>query len=183
MGQKIGTVLFKSKGCQHKIVNFAETYHILSLAYLKIPDEELVSRAEQIGIFSNLDIAELSSDYTRLFIGPYKLLAPAWESVYRSADRLVCQQSLLEVKELYREAGLVLNTGNFLDDHIGIELEFMSYLYKNNINELKEKFIREHLIKWVPLFCNDIIKHAQTSFYKDLALFTKDIIDNSLFRL
>lgn len=63
------------------------------------------------------------------------------------------------------EAGLVLNT-RFLDDHIGVELEFMSYLYRHSMKELKEKFVNEHLIKWVPDFCNDVVKHSQTSFTK-----------------
>lgn len=136
----------------------AEIYHNLSSGFLKTPDDE-----------------SLKSDYMKLFVGPYKLLAPPWESVYRSAFHLVCQEPFLEVRKLYREAGLVLNK-DFLDDHIGIELEFMSYLTKNNMNELKERFVNEHLIKWVPDFCDDCLKHAQTSFYKELALNTKNLI-------
>lgn len=86
--------------------NLAEVYHVLSLAYLKLPDEEVISQVNTyLGISSNCDITELKSDYTRLFIGPYKLLSPPWESVYRSRLKLVCQEPLLEVKKYIWKQG------------------------------------------------------------------------------
>ncbi|MEK6645679.1 MAG: molecular chaperone TorD family protein [Candidatus Firestonebacteria bacterium] len=154
-----------------------QVYHILSLSFLKIPDEQLIADVQDvIDISSDADVFNLKMDYTQLFIGPHKLLAPPWESVYNSPLKLVCQEPLLEVRKFYRDAGLVLNTQNYLDDHIGIELEFMSYLWKYNLSEAKNTFVQEHLAQWVPDFCNDVIKNAKTAFYRDIALFTKNII-------
>ena len=45
-------------------------------------------------------LAELRDEYTRLFVGPDKLVAPPWESVYRGEDAMLFQEVTLEVREI-----------------------------------------------------------------------------------
>lgn len=44
----------------------------------------------------------LCSAYTKLFIGPAKLPAPPWESVYATGEPLLFQESTLAVRDAYR---------------------------------------------------------------------------------
>jgi hypothetical protein len=53
-----------------------------------------------------LDVDALVSDYNHLFVGPAKLLAAPWESVYVDRERMLFQRTTLEVKSWYERFGL-----------------------------------------------------------------------------
>ena len=42
--------------------------------------------------------------------------------------------------------------------------------------KMEKKFINDHLIKWIPSFCDKIIAQSELSFYGDLAEVTKEFI-------
>lgn len=135
---------------------------------------------------------ELKSEFARLFLGPKRLLAPPFESVYLSPRKRMMGEETMEVRQIYNKMGMeVLAFGSLPDDHIGFELEFMYYLCfrviesinnKDSIPEItkfvetQELFIRDHLIKWVPEFCKDIIMNTNLEFFKELARFTEKFI-------
>ena len=74
-------------------------------------------------------LPDLRWDYTRLFIGPGHVLAPPWESVYRSRERLLFDQATLDVRQAYARFGLQAPRLNHEpDDHLGLELAFMFHL-------------------------------------------------------
>jgi TorA maturation chaperone TorD len=50
-------------------------------------------------------IDNVRTDYSRLFIGPGKVITPPWESVYFSVERLTFQRETLQVREWYRRFG------------------------------------------------------------------------------
>ena len=52
-------------------------------------------------------LEEAKDEYTRLFIGPMSLVAPPWESVYGQKDAMLFQESTLEVRNTYRQYGLI----------------------------------------------------------------------------
>jgi len=126
---------------------------------------------------------QLHWDYTRLFIGPYKLLAPPWESLYLSEERLLFQESALQVRSAYAKYGFrPSHYQREPDDHLGLELDFMYQLAhqdEENFNDEKEQFIEvlldsrsfleTHLLNWVPLIAKDIVQHAHTDFYRGMA--------------
>ena len=113
----------------------------------------------------------VKSEYTRMFIGPSGLIAPPWESVYRSKERVIFQASTLRVRNAYRAQGL-LTTGypRIADDHIAIELDFMSKLAQRALDafvagnlegartalDASSQFLDEHLLQWLP----DFVSHA-----------------------
>ncbi|MBI2252308.1 MAG: molecular chaperone TorD family protein [Armatimonadetes bacterium] len=190
-------------------------YDLLSSFFKEVPQAEFILKLKDEKVFldlnfksadllkdyfSSLDInnnllsslKELKEDYNRLFIGPNKLLAPPWESVYRSSERLVFQSAALEVREYYLKMNLV--HPEILvspDDHISLELEFMSFLCnkalefleKDNLKEaekyleIEKSFLEEHLLKWIFDFTKDIEENARTLLYKGIAKFLREFID------
>ncbi|MFO7555410.1 MAG: molecular chaperone TorD family protein [Desulfobacterales bacterium] len=140
---------------------------------------------------NGLDLEALKIDFAKLFVGPYKLLAAPYGSVYLDDGRTLMGNSTLDVKNRYREEGL--DTGkNFKDapDHITAELEFMYYLIYKEIEAVsnsdmeaaigfiqKQKcFLESHLIAWVPEFAGNIIENADTLFYQNLAKATQSFL-------
>jgi len=124
-------------------------------------------------------------EYTRLFIGPYKLPCPPWESVYTSPKRLLMQEAYDAVSDFYRQAGLEVGDPSVLQDHVGAELSFLAVLYGKmesepeenpRYGEMAERFLVEHLKKWVPAFTTDMERAADSQFYKTLARATRDLV-------
>ena len=74
-------------------------------------------------------LASMEGDYLRVFVGPHKLPAPPWESVYVGNKRLLFQASTLEVREAYRSQGLLpAEHPHVADDHLALELDFLARL-------------------------------------------------------
>lgn len=113
----------------------------------------------------------LCSEYTRLFTGPVPAMLP-YESMY--IDGSMMAKSLLKVKEIYRRAGLVRVEGyHEPEDHIAVELAFMGYLCRENCSPgLQRSFLHDHLLKWVPRFCDDIFKKSRSDFFRGIGKLT-----------
>lgn len=75
-------------------------------------------------------IRDVSVEYTRLFIGPPKPAAPPWETMNRGDGVTVgFGEPTFEMRRLLREAGLELvNSNHQYEDHLGIELLYLSEL-------------------------------------------------------
>ena len=124
-------------------------------------------------------------EYTRLFIGPYRLPCPPWESVYTSPKRLMMQDAADQVLALYREAGLAINVTDVMPDHVGAELNFLAILLKKILSQtekdfyfgITERFLDEHLLRWLPSFTKDLEGSAETPLYRALARSTRNVID------
>lgn len=127
---------------------------------------------------------DLHWEYTRLFIGPFKLPVPPWESTYVRKDQLLFQGTTMNVRQYYEKYGFIVRDFNMeADDHVGLELDFMYHLNElciemaqaNDIQKLKyllkdqNKFLNEHLLAFVPKFCGLVIEEADTTFYRGLA--------------
>jgi putative dimethyl sulfoxide reductase chaperone len=131
---------------------------------------------------------KLHVDYTRLFIGVGKVLAPPWESVHFGEDRLIFQERTLEVRTWYRRFGLeVERKYKEPDDHIGLELLFLSHLASlgiqalekqdqtrfNELLDAQREFIKMHPGTWALTWCGLVDRNAQTDFFKGLAHLTR----------
>ncbi len=148
--------------------------------------QELKEAAKACEINSKNDLDDVLREYTRLFIGPYKLPCPPWESVYTSSKRLMIQDAAEEVQKLYREAGLTINSPNIMPDHIGAELNFLAVLFEKMGRETENKelyvdtikrFMEDHLLKWVPRFTRDMEEATDSPFYKALARTTRTLLE------
>ena len=129
-------------------------------------------------------IESLKSDYARLFVGPHKLLAPPWESVYRSEEHLLFEEETLQVRALYRQYGMALPAGcHQPDDHFGLEMYFVAHLCGLAIEALERKqwlmlnelrdalrsFLQDHVMQWADQFLADVGAGATTQYYQGLA--------------
>jgi TorA maturation chaperone TorD len=128
------------------------------------------------------NLEPLKIDFSKLFVGPYKLFAAPYGSVYLDGERQVMGDSTLDVKNRYREAGLD-TAKNFKDapDHISAELEFMYYLIFKEIEafskadmqtaidfvQKQKSFLEDHLMAWGLEFAGNIIEYAENPFYQN----------------
>ena len=157
----------------------ADAYKILAGCYYS-PGKELLqaigdlAEAGQSGLdqlaqaAASNDLETMLVDHTRLFIGPYKLLAPPYGSVYLEEGVLI-GNSTMSVKEFYRQEGME-TSDHEVPDHITAELEFMYVLISREIEamegddletanryRLKQKdFLGLHLGTWITEFTDRI---------------------------
>jgi TorA maturation chaperone TorD len=142
---------------------------------LKTFDESMQGRLTDEGYHA------LLADNTRLFVGEQQLLCSPWESVYFNSDRQLFQEQTMQVRSWYRSHGLqIARLHHEPDDHIGLELEFVSHLLAEVIaakepersHLLAEtlRFIEEHPLRWIDQWAEGLLRHAHTDFYRGLAL-------------
>ena len=180
---------------------FREEISAERLSQIKDPaiKEVLSEMGIQYDIFSKKDqdqlLEDLAVEYTRLFLGPDKHISPH-EAVHHQRDDgdwgVHWGGSTVDVKKFIETTGLEYKQEySGMPDHISVELDFMKEAAGREAQALEEKdwegalycqkmekkFICDHLIKWIPTFCDKIISQAEISFYGDLADVTKDFIN------
>lgn len=126
----------------------------------------------------------LKDDYLQLFIGVDWVQAPPWESVYFNERRLLFQEQTLQVRDWYLKYNLLPeHLNNEPDDHIGLEMAFLSHLAELGLDALDHQdqhtfdellqaqrdFASQHFLRWVPMWCDLTEKNAKTEFYRGLA--------------
>lgn len=177
-------------------------------------DDEIISSEvskiiEEIEDNKNNDNYELFilKDHQRLFIGPDELLAPLWESVYKTKDKLLFGKIELEVRRCYHSAGLNVKESEPAD-YLPLQLSFMSCLCKRieeenfrNVDEnsssqyindkrkfevinenlaKQHNFLKEHILSWICLWSDDVNKNAESEFWKAFSKVTKGWLENDL---
>jgi len=123
------------------------------------------------------------AEFNRLFVGPGRLPAPPYESVWRSEDRLLMQAAAEGVRSVYLEYG-VQNTYPEPEDHLALELEFYALLQYRVLNgeaphrhlAAQQRFWTEHLSTWVPAFCQAVEESTSSPFYRNLAVASRRIL-------
>ena len=187
----------------NKVHPRADSYKLLSECYY-LPDNALIQKMVDIAqtnqffaelcncIPSEFELESLKIDYTQLFVGPFKLLAPPYGSFYFEDSRIM-GESTIDVRKWYEKEGLDVVIKD-APDHIAMELEFMYYLVAKqtqatneqnlqNIQLYQQKqktFLCSHLARWVPGFAENVQKYAQTEFYMKLAQLTEMFLQKDL---
>ncbi|WP_139652594.1 TorD/DmsD family molecular chaperone [Raoultibacter phocaeensis] len=145
---------------------------------------ESLHRALVSTISRSFDIGEIQSEYARLFVGPAKLPAPPWESVYATGEPLLFQESTLAVREAYQSAGFqAAGYPHEADDHLATELSFMAALAKKTsfayatseyvrLHELlaaQIDFLEHHIQVWFRPFAERLKGQDSSGFYPSFA--------------
>jgi putative dimethyl sulfoxide reductase chaperone len=145
------------------------------------------TEASQNGLATE-SFAALRADYTRLFEGPGPAEAPPWESVYFHDEPMLFQEETIQVREWYARFGLQAEMlHSEPDDHAGLELVFLAHLAGLGaaaceageaeklswLVSAQQEFAAEHPAKWVPAWCDKVVEHARTDFYRGIALVTR----------
>lgn len=129
-------------------------------------------------------VDELAVEHARLFVGPFKLEAPPYGSVYLDGDGRVMGDSTLAVRDMYASEGLALSD-RFGDmaDHIAAELEFVHFLIASCCGALstghhgealrlagvQRHFLGTFVAPWIGQLCDRIRAATQISVYQGLA--------------
>ena len=157
----------------------AETYKLLANIFTTLPNEEMLEQLnEELEIEMKDSVDAVVEDYTQLFYGPANPVTPV-ESLYHYDETpSYWNETTEQVAEFYRTCGLQLDDSSteLPPDHIAIEFLFVSYLLENNMIDELRSFFNEHLMKWIPRYCDIMHERAQTDFYRELAIVTKDIV-------
>lgn len=140
-----------------------------------------------------IDLKKLEDEYIRLFASPKGVLVPAWESVYRSRESIIFDEHTLDVREFYAKFNIANSDKSLPDDHLGYELEFISYLIGKTIEELdrgdykfylkaQEEFLNKHILSYIEEFTYRLIVETELDFYKGIGLFLSEYLrlDNQI---
>jgi TorA maturation chaperone TorD len=122
----------------------------------------------------------LHEDFVRLFMGNSLALAPAYESEYRDKLTEYIESRSSAVTEFYNSYGWTSRfKGRINDDHLGVELLFLTLLIDRYIilddeacrGEMRKeirRFINTHILSWVPIWNNRVQAHANTLSFKGI---------------
>ncbi len=134
-------------------------------------------------VISEQAFMDLRIDYTHMFVGIAKVLVPVWESVYFNTERMIFQKETLQVRNWYRRYKLEPEKlHQEPDDHIGLELAFVSHLAQLALESLDQKdetafqqlleaqrdFLNDHLLRWAFQWVSLVDEHAKTDFYRGI---------------
>lgn len=202
------------------LVAHALAYRFLGTAFYEAPTLEIINTLVQESLFndwpleSNTSAAqqglaalqaytanwqddqfnELKQDFAQLFVGPNRLPAPPWESVYRSKERLMFDKPTFQVRELYQQFGMQSPAPAMEpEDHFGIEMMFVAHLCQLGLAALENDQIdlldatlaglqtvfNAHINMWAADFLNDVRKSARTPYYQGLADLAAGCIETS----
>lgn len=170
----------------------------------QIKDPQFLEVLSDLGVNWSDDLAkkseeeileDLAVEYARLFLGPGRHVSPH-ESVHHQREDGQWGQlwggSTVEVKKFIETAGFRYQTEyKGMPDNISVELEFMEQVtereaqaWTENDDEaalyclkIEKRFIEDHLVKWIPQFCEKVKQEAELPFYRDMAILTKHFIE------
>jgi len=158
-------------------------------------NEHLLQGIDYVEATSDAELGILKMQFARIFLSTsyatkLKSVVPQ-ESVYLSPNRISMQDQRDEVLEIYYSEGIGKNKDfHEPDDHITAEFHFMSQMSQKSIDDLDSgitaalprlklqvDFLNNHILKWVPAVCDDIVEITETNFFKAVAKLTNGFIE------
>lgn len=110
----------------------------------------------------------LHEDFNRMFIGPEKLPAPAWGSVYLDPENVIFGNETIELREWMRENGVTMTLPDREpEDQFGLMLLMAAFCAQTDTSEEALKQLLEyHLLPWSYRFLDQFEEGAgEGSFY------------------
>ncbi len=152
----------------------------LEAAGASIADEALGRNQDEL-------LEELAVEYTRLFIGPGRHVSPH-ASVHLGGDGgSLLGESTAAVKRFIESSGFEFRPRyRGPPDHIGVEPELMERLARAEARawregdgeavarclEVQQTFLEQHVLTWLPGFCEKVAAAASLAFYREMAELT-----------
>jgi len=132
----------------------------------------------------NWQIGDLQTEHRRVFTNVITLDCPPYETLFGN-DHVFAQSHVMgDIAGFYKAFGVELSKDvHERLDHLSVELEFMHFLtYKESYSrchdgiekteivvDAQKKFIKNHIGRWVPLFCRMLSKKSDTGLFKLVA--------------
>ncbi|WP_394202560.1 molecular chaperone [Shewanella waksmanii] len=139
--------------------------------------------ADFINQWSVEQLNDLKLDYGQLFFGPGEPTAMPWGSVYLCEQQLLNDDSTVALMAFYKEHQISFNLEyNQPLDHIALIYAVIDQLLGQLAENPEDKAILEplvillqqHLLPWSGRCLTLAIEHAQSDFYKAIAMLAKD---------
>lgn len=141
---------------------------------------------------------DLRREFAYLFLTPHGVYP--FESIYLGKTKLLMDKPWEEVRAFYRSIGIEKDKKEMHpEDHIAVELgfmasfsylsgDFLTYEGEEKIDEeereflirVQHDFLEQHLLKWVPGLCDDIMVKTRHPFYHGVAALTKWFLECDL---
>jgi len=137
----------------------------------------------------NWQLSDLQSEHRRVFSNVITLDCPPYETLFGN-DHVFAQSHVMgDISGFYKAFGVELSKDiHERLDHLSVEFEFMHFLaYKESYSlchdgpektqivvEAQKKFVKNHIGRWVPLFCRMLAKKADSGLFKLVADMTAD---------
>lgn len=169
-----------------------EVFGQLKASMAKVSPQSVPATVALQAAFKEHSLESLKLDYSRLFLGPFEILAKPYGSVYLDGEKIVMGDSTVKVQAMYREGGFeIAEDFREMPDHVAVELEFLYLITfhiaeasekakRNDLIRLKKTFLKEHLGNWVGPFAEVVRKGARTDFYLQVADLTEQIVTEDL---
>ena len=128
-------------------------------------------------------LEDLAADYAKTFLAAGDATGKAafpYESIYTGTDSAFGGSLQQNLAAIYAEKGLSMSEEMFkvMEDHIGLELEFMAMLLNEGAPVKEQKtFFQDHLINWALSFTADVYKYSERDFYKGIARITTGFLE------
>jgi TorA maturation chaperone TorD len=124
------------------------------------------------------ELDELAADYASIYLN-HNISASPEESVWLDEDKLICQQTMFQVRSWYETHGLgIPDWRKRPDDHLVYELQFIAWLLNqdNKLATLEQTatFMDEHLLRWLGNFGERVLKRCDTKYFAAVAALTAD---------
>lgn len=132
----------------------------------------------------NWQLADLQSEHRRVFTNVITLDCPPYETLFGN-DHVFAQSHVMgDIAGFYKAFGVELSKDvHERLDHLSVEFEFMHFLtYKESYSrchdgtekteivvDAQKKFVKNHIGRWVPLFCRMLAKKADSGLFKLIA--------------
>ena len=132
----------------------------------------------------NWQLADLQAEHRRVFSNVITLDCPPYETLFGNDHVFAQSQVMGDIAGFYRAFGVELSKDiHERLDHLSVEFEFMHFLaYKESYSrchdgadktqivlDAQKKFVKNHIGRWVPLFCRMLVKKASSGLYKHMA--------------
>lgn len=125
------------------------------------------------GLELGIDHDDLVWEYRRLFVGPDRLPAPPWGSVYTDRECVIFGESTLALRAWMRHHNILRTVDeNTPEDHIGLMLGLLAFIAQTR-PELIDEYLTEHLLTWAPHYLDALEKSTTHTFYQGLARLTR----------
>ena len=140
----------------------------------------------------NWQLSDLQSEHRRVFSNVITLDCPPYETLFGN-DHVFAQSHVMgDIAGFYKAFGVELSKDiHERLDHLSVEFEFMHFLaYKESYSrchdsaektqivvDAQKKFVKNHIGRWVPLFCRMLVKKADSGLFKIVADMTSDWMD------
>lgn len=169
------------------------------LAAWPLSDETLAPVGERtkqgLALLASSDetMQAIDDDHFQLLRGPGLPAVVPWESVQLGEEQLLFDEETFDVRRMYQRFGLQAPKLNVEpDDHISLELEFLSQLLARGMRAEEhdearaaeyfaahDQFCEEHLFRWAPRCFEKLTDAAHTSFYRGIGLLGQDALDKA----